>query len=472
MMSYQYPPPPQNGSDLDLPHAGYLSSYQTSAASSLEVRNQQAPAVHLAQPVLPAQGSTMSLAQRRDTLAKALKMRRSETTPNVRPQGTNESAHGQFGSAGEKKRNKLGYHRTSVACTHCRRRKIRCIPYVNDAQGRCQNCIRLKKECTFHSVGQELPPSAAQRQGARTSTGSKIASASTSPVATAGHQQNISPNQPYPQIASVSSLQNMGPPIKPEVYSRDPKLSSSTPTSRAFQYGHGASSWVPADTGANPAKTPDMNASWRSYAQDSPVTPGFQSYTTHPHATSPWPSAAMGTPVSNESTSRHDEMAWSPYPTPGRSLSYGGEPSQAYTSVSHVAGSAPNSVYDRRASIASDMYPPPISTTISNVESIPGSTMDPNVPMSAGSVPGQSYGTWQQPYPYSKTGDGYESSWYGGSGQTGAQMSALLSESIVGQANAPNIKSPAMGRSDEMDEVNLIREFADAYRELYGIGKL
>jgi hypothetical protein len=116
MMSYQYPPPPQNGGDLDLPHSGYLSNYQTSAASSLEVRNQQVPAVHSMQPVLPAQGSTMSLAQRRD-LNKALKLRRPETTPNVRTQGTNESAHGQFGSAGEKKRNKLGYHRTSVACS-------------------------------------------------------------------------------------------------------------------------------------------------------------------------------------------------------------------------------------------------------------------------------------------------------------------------------------------------------------------
>ncbi|ETS87524.1 hypothetical protein PFICI_01352 [Pestalotiopsis fici W106-1] len=433
MMSYQYPPPPQNGGDLDLPHSGYLSNYQTSAASSLEVRNQQVPAVHLTQPVLPAQGSTMSLAQRRD-LNKALKLRRPETTPNVRTQGTNESAHGQFGSAGEKKRNKLGYHRTSVACTHCRRRKIRCIPYVNDPQGRCQNCIRLKKECTFHSVGQDIPPSNTQRPGVRTGPGPKIASASTSPVATTGHQSAISPNQPYPQITSVSS--HMGPPIKPESFSRDAKLSTSTPTTRNFQYSHNANSWVSTDTGANPAKTPDMNASWRSYTQDSPVTPGFSSYTTHPHTTSPWPTGAMGTPVSNDSTSRHDEIAWSPYPTPGRSLSYGGgENSQNYAPVpSHVAaaGSAPNSVYDRRSSMAaaaSDMYPPGaaggIATTIPNVESsIPGTALDPSGSLSAGAVPTQAgYGApWQaQPYTYSKTGDGYEG-WYSTSGQTPTQV--------------------------------------------------
>ncbi|KAK6355394.1 hypothetical protein TWF696_004499 [Orbilia brochopaga] len=51
----------------------------------------------------------------------------------------------------DKKRNKLGYHRTSVACGHCRRRKIRCI-LAKDESGRCSNCIRLKKECSFYPV--------------------------------------------------------------------------------------------------------------------------------------------------------------------------------------------------------------------------------------------------------------------------------------------------------------------------------
>lgn len=55
---------------------------------------------------------------------------------------------------GEKKRNKLGYHRTSVACGHCRRRKIRCMMPDDDPTGRCSNCIRLKKECNFYPVDQ------------------------------------------------------------------------------------------------------------------------------------------------------------------------------------------------------------------------------------------------------------------------------------------------------------------------------
>lgn len=140
------------------------------------------------------------------------------------------------------------------------------------------------------------------------------------------------------------------------------------------------------------------------------------------------------TPVSNESTSRHDEIAWSPYPTPGRSLSYGGENSQNYAPVaSHVAAGStgPNTVYDqRRSSIhaaGSDMYQPHnagIATTIPNVESISGTALDPNGPLSAGAVPTQGYGAWQQPtYTYPKSGDGgaYES-WYSSSGQAGSQV--------------------------------------------------
>ncbi|CAH0026621.1 unnamed protein product [Clonostachys rhizophaga] len=95
----------------------------------------------------------------------------SSTDPNLRwymdpslpnsEYATNPHMHGGPGSqslsgfAGEKRRNKLGYHRTSVACNHCRRRKIRCIPSPHDFHGRCTNCIRLKKECSFIPTDQQ-----------------------------------------------------------------------------------------------------------------------------------------------------------------------------------------------------------------------------------------------------------------------------------------------------------------------------
>lgn len=38
---------------------------------------------------------------------------------------------------------------------YCRRRKIRCLLAENDLRGRCQSCIRLRKDCIFSSVGQD-----------------------------------------------------------------------------------------------------------------------------------------------------------------------------------------------------------------------------------------------------------------------------------------------------------------------------
>lgn len=98
-------------------------------------------------------------------------IKRAVSSPNVRTLPSSES---MSLSPADKKRNKLGYHRTAVACGrciplsehchniltklgHCRRRKIRCIPAFDDTSGKCQNCIRLKKECMFYPVDQQSP---------------------------------------------------------------------------------------------------------------------------------------------------------------------------------------------------------------------------------------------------------------------------------------------------------------------------
>jgi hypothetical protein len=39
-----------------------------------------------------------------------------------------------------------------VKAGHCKKRKIRCLLAPEDPAGRCSNCIRLKKECTFYPV--------------------------------------------------------------------------------------------------------------------------------------------------------------------------------------------------------------------------------------------------------------------------------------------------------------------------------
>ncbi|VUC27099.1 unnamed protein product [Clonostachys rosea] len=98
---------------------------------------------------------------------------------------TSPHMHGGPGSqslssfVGEKRRNKLGYHRTSVACNHCRRRKIRCIPSLSDFHGRCTNCIRLKKECSF--IPTEQQASEAQSRSLDPQSDGGIASNTSSP---------------------------------------------------------------------------------------------------------------------------------------------------------------------------------------------------------------------------------------------------------------------------------------------------
>ncbi|KIW97025.1 uncharacterized protein Z519_02417 [Cladophialophora bantiana CBS 173.52] len=90
------------------------------------------------------------------------------SSPNVRDM----VAEGPPSSPADKKRNKLGYHRTAVACVHCRRRKIRCITELNDPAGRCQNCIRMKKDCVFTPIDPQNPPTAKRpRSGVKAADG-------------------------------------------------------------------------------------------------------------------------------------------------------------------------------------------------------------------------------------------------------------------------------------------------------------
>ncbi|KAK4128578.1 hypothetical protein N657DRAFT_30212 [Parathielavia appendiculata] len=390
IMSYQYPPPPLNGADMDIPQSGYLPGY--SASSDLDPDSS-----------IPSR--------------ERLELKRSISTPMVGPSQSQglppqpstpqqSSATGQD-SAAERRRNKLGYHRTSVACGHCRRRKIRCVPSQNDVQGRCINCIRLKKECSFYPVDQQPPVDTRQKSGSRSSVGPKVSSASSSPAMQAGLPSDVHGQQPYPQLA-MPPIQIMAPPMKSsgsDSYSTDSKIPSSA-------YGqHGVTNWMSADASPSSSKPGDMNASWRSYPGDSPITPAFSPYT--PHA--PQPSAPWSTSVGSESSTR-DDIAWSPYPgPPPRSMSFGTESMaghQPYPPMSQV-GAHSSREYDRKSSsVSADMYPPPIATTIPGIETVPGTTLDQNVSLSAGAVPPASYASWQQSYSYSKPSESY-GGWYG-----------------------------------------------------------
>ena len=83
---------------------------------------------------------------------------------------------------------------------HCRRRKIRCIPEQGDAQNRCANCIRLKKECNFYPVDQQ-PQVEPKRRASKTQSGTGRVSASSSPATSAGQLPDIQVDLPYPHLS-------------------------------------------------------------------------------------------------------------------------------------------------------------------------------------------------------------------------------------------------------------------------------
>ncbi|ROT36924.1 hypothetical protein SODALDRAFT_325490 [Sodiomyces alkalinus F11] len=419
--------PLSDGTGMGMPPTGYLPNYGVPVQGHAASASVDTPPSH----------ETSSLKDRRDSSSQASKeLKRSVSSPNVRPHPSNASDHHQIGLPGDKKKNKLGYHRTSVACGHCRRRKIRCIPSNSDAQGRCVNCIRLKKECSFYPVDQPPPSDARPKAPSRASTaGSKVTSSSSSPAL---------PTQPYPGPAATSNPQLathntlvVKPPGAGVESPRDAIVPSNVSSaSGAFDFAaQSMAGWVSQDASPNSApKALDMGASW--------ISP----YTAQtPQASAGWNGALHHAGPGN--APREDMTTWSSYapaPAPPRSMTFGndGHGPQQYGMVSQHAHQMP-------ATMAPGAYATHIST------SLPASTatshIDHGASLSAGAIPhtGQ-FGAWPQPQPqpqpqqalgYARSGDDYAQWGYGaddGSAGTPGDEKRLHSEVIV----CPNHKGP------------------------------
>ncbi|KAK4983310.1 hypothetical protein LTR66_008872 [Elasticomyces elasticus] len=91
-------------------------------------------------------------------------------------------------SAADKRRNKLGYQRTSVAC--------------DDAQQRCQNCIRLKKDCHFYPVEQQAVAESSTQNPSQSLASSTSSTFSTSPSDLASGR-GLERHDDYGQYAST-----------------------------------------------------------------------------------------------------------------------------------------------------------------------------------------------------------------------------------------------------------------------------
>lgn len=89
---------------------------------------------------------------------------------------------------------------------HCRRRKIRCLVAQDDAQGRCENCIRLRKECQYFPVDQQPAVEKKSRPNSRVgSVSTEQLTASLSPSTISGATDQREPFFPYQSIPLTSS---------------------------------------------------------------------------------------------------------------------------------------------------------------------------------------------------------------------------------------------------------------------------
>jgi hypothetical protein len=101
-----------------------------------------------------------------------------------------------------------------TSTVHCRRRKIRCLVAPDDAEGRCENCIRLRKDCQFFPVDQQPPIEKKSRPNSRLETPSTERS-NTTPIASS--PTNLVPDPaesyyPYQTMPmNTSSAQELSP---------------------------------------------------------------------------------------------------------------------------------------------------------------------------------------------------------------------------------------------------------------------
>ncbi|PGH13994.1 hypothetical protein AJ80_06134 [Polytolypa hystricis UAMH7299] len=281
------------------------------------------------------------------------------------------------GSAADKKRNKLGYHRTSVACVHCRRRKIRCL-VAEDGQ-RCENCIRLKKECNFFPVDQQPPVEKRTRTGSKTATTPTETSIPSSTGS--GHMLNRKDSYFQYQPVPLSSSQEISP-FDPGAFVGNPISTFSQDSLVPPEYNvvQPLNPSVPWDDpyfaqqvpgGIVKGQVPNQPAS--HWAQSSspvaatPTTPGVlpPANTSSPYAPAP------------------DGTAWNMHSARSMSLATPGDPS-SYPSQ-YQAQPVPE--FKRRMTAPVDTYSHP--------------NINPVVPQLPSSPSGVSYGTQTPTVPYS-----------------------------------------------------------------------
>lgn len=349
-------------------------------------------------------------------------LRRSTSTPHMRNLALGNS--GELSPTSGKPRNKLGYHRTSVACGHCRRRKIRCLLASEDPQGRCANCIRLKKECNFYPVEHNPDMQRSQAVASKdTSPGQPSTPATSSP----GHLTSA-PGEKLGEFRTpfIGSSVTQGPNYtfqgEPEIDPHQAPVPSRMPVQQpSYPYPHPIETqWPPTNTFLPSSTVGESPQSSTSYWRQSPSTANSV-YGSESNVSGGHTPAAMST--SSTMSYGHQDSHWGqqpPFQPPTRSMSYGnieGLPHQ-YTGQ----GLGIQQDFPRRTSPYP--YPTTIDTNAAVVHSttLGGST---SAPLSAPIVPNQQFypPTWNsyeavpsQGPPMAIPGRSMSAQWYSESG--------------------------------------------------------
>ncbi|KAJ5772479.1 hypothetical protein N7520_003008 [Penicillium odoratum] len=240
-------------------------------------------------------------------------------------------------SNADKKRNKLGYHRTSVACVHCRRRKIRCLVAPDDSQGRCENCIRLRKECQFFPVDQQPPVEKKSRPTSRLETQPPTDSASITSSPTNIKFDSPETFYPYQQIPlNASSGQDIAA-FNPAVYAGHPMsgFAPDRPMGGEFSAHPAMETGVPWDeftTISDPQMLATMAANKNQMMN---LSPNVWAPASVPAGLSPGSPMSGASPMSGQAqpmntptyTMQADGTVWQvpPPPQPSRAMSYPGQ---------------------------------------------------------------------------------------------------------------------------------------------------
>ncbi|KAG6002788.1 hypothetical protein E4U21_002778 [Claviceps maximensis] len=361
-------------------------------------------------------------------------LKRSHSTPDATKSDREmtEEVQSQQASAAEKKRNKLGYHRTSIACRqiagHCRRRKIRCIASP-DTPNRCVNCIRLKKECSFYPVDQQPGPETRLKAASRQSGDPGASSTSSSPAVGTGS----------PIDTPLSTLKNI---ISPSTSQRghadcfsDASVSpNGISTGNRYTFTNPSPGWVPTDmTPVGVAKPDDISIPWHAYPTEPSMSGQFSPYAQTSSASVAWTSGTS-------ETGSHDEMAWGEFSNPIRSLSYSGESSDGHPqgpfmslSQAHQAQS-----YERRQPSLSDIYSPyPATVAGVSSHSMPVVSGGPT-PVIHGAPFTSGVNPWQHQQQQMLAAQGPHATWQYGEGSDGSQPMLIDEQRMPGVTQAPS----------------------------------